>query len=139
MKEVGIVEEIDREFIRVRVAKKSACGENCVSCRGGCVPTERIISVKNTVPCDVGDKVVLEIKSERVIGAAFLVYIVPLLSLFLGYFLGDYAFKSEGKAVFLGVILMALSVISIRIFDKKSKDKFMARVTEIINKNANDF
>lgn len=132
MKEVGVVEGIDRDFVRVRIIKKSACGENCASCKGGCVPTERIISAKGIVPCKAGDKVILEMKSERVIAAAFLVYIIPLLSLFLGYFLGDYIFKSEGSAVISGIMLMAASIILLRIFDKKSKDKFMARITEIL-------
>lgn len=138
MKEIGRVERVDKNYIWVRVIRKSACGENCASCKGGCVPTERTVCVKNTMDCQSGDKVILEMSSHKVIGAAFLVYIIPLIALFLGYFLGEYIFKNEGSAVITGVIAMAVSLALIKIFDKKSTGKFMAEITGILNKNAND-
>ena len=138
MKEIGTVERIDKGFLWVRVNRKSACGENCATCKGGCVPTERTVCVKNTKKCRVGDKIILELETKKVMGAAFLVYILPLLSLVLGYFLGEYFFKSEGKAIITGVILMALSFIPLRVFDKKSKDKYIAEICGIIEKNPDD-
>lgn len=135
MKETGTIEKIDGDFVWVRILRKSACGENCATCKGGCVPTERVICVKNTLSCHNGDKVILEMNTKNVMKAAFLVYIIPLLLLIFGYFLGEYLFKSEGMAVLSGVMLMAVSIIPLKFVDKKSKDKYMSEITGIINKN----
>ena len=136
MRQTGTVERIDGEFAWVRILRKSACGENCATCKGGCVPTERVVCVKNTLPCHKGDKVILEMNTKNVMGAAFLVYIIPLLMLIFGYFLGEYLFKSEGMAILTGVILMVISVVPIKLFDKKSKDRYVPDILEIVNKNA---
>ena len=138
MKEVGTVEKIDGEFLLVRVEKKSACGENCATCKGGCVPTDRIIRVKRTLDCQTGDKVVLDMSGKKVMGAAFLVYIIPLVVLIFGYFLGESLLGGEGTAILSGVVFMVVSIAIIAVFDKFSKDKYLAEVTEIINKNADD-
>ena len=138
MKEVGTVQKIDGEYAFIRVEKKSACGENCATCKGGCVPTERIIKVKNTKKCQSGDKVALDMNTKKVMSAAFMVYIIPLVMLILGYFLGESLFGNEGSAILSGVVLMIISMIIIAVFDRLSKDKYMAEITEIINKDADD-
>ena len=86
MKETGIVKEASGEFCKVVVMRKSACGENCASCSGGCKLQNQICLVKNTKGAKAGDKVEIEIDTMTVLKSAFLVYILPILVFFFTYF-----------------------------------------------------
>lgn len=130
MREIGFVDEVQENYAIVKVAKKSACGENCASCKGGCVPGERRIKVKNKISVQKGDKVILEMPECKVLSAAFFAYILPILIFFAGYFLGEYIFKTEGCAIFCGIITMVCGFLIIHFFDRKNREKYMAEIVE---------
>ena len=82
----------------VSVRRQSACGHDCSKCGGGC--SEMMVSATVAVIADnpvralPGDSVTVESSTGRILGAAVVVYLVPFLLFFLGYFLG--AGRSEG-------------------------------------------
>ena len=73
--------------VEVTVARQSACSHNCESC-GGCAGRTVNLTVRagSDIPLALGDKV--EIYSDnRVLGAAALVYLGPVVLFLLGYLL----------------------------------------------------
>lgn len=119
----------------VEIIRSSACGENCSSC--GLCPgmTARIYAV-NDINAAVGDEVIINMSDKNVLGAAFLVYIVPLITLIIGYFLGYTVFGSDGFAVLTGFILMAITFILLICTDRKLKRKYTPHIVRIVDKAA---
>ena len=132
MREVGFVDEIKGGYAIVRVAKKSACGENCASCKGGCTPGERKIKVKNTSSAEVGEKVILELPDGKVLSAAFLAYILPIIIFFVGFFVGDRMFSHELASVGIGIAFAGVGFWGIHLFNKKAEEKYLAEIVEKI-------
>ena len=128
LREVGFVDELHGEYAIVRVAKKSACGENCASCKGGCTPGERRIKVKNPISVDVGDRVILETPAGKVLSAAFLAYILPIIIFFVGFFVGENIFEHELLSVFVGVIFAGVCFCGLYFFNKKAEEKYLAEI-----------
>ena len=58
MKETGIVKSVDGEFCTCMTKRKSACGENCASCKAACSSREHTFVAKNKIGAEVGDTVV---------------------------------------------------------------------------------
>ena len=81
----------------VAVKRQSACGHDCSKCGGGCselmVSSTVAVIAANPVRAMPGDMVTVESSTSRVLGAAVIVYLVPFLLFFVGYFaaaaLGD--------------------------------------------------
>ncbi len=132
MRETGIITETEKNTAKVKILKKSACGENCASCKGGCVPTERILSVKNTAGAKCGDRVLIEMRDTRVISAAFFVYILPLFIFIAGYFLFSYLGVSEMLSAIFSLIVTGVFFVLLKIYDKKNADKFMPEAVKKI-------
>ena len=73
--------------VEVTVARQSACSHNCESC-GGCGgrTMELVVHAVSDIPLALGDRV--EIYSgNKVLGAAALVYLGPVVLFLLGYLL----------------------------------------------------
>lgn len=131
MQETGEVVSVTNNTLKVRIYRKSACGDGCASC-GLCKNNENIIEVKNSVNAQIGDKVTLEISSGKLFKAAFLVYIIPLIMLIAGYYIGRIFTKNEGLCVLSAFLLMIISLIAISIYDRRLKGKFTPQVISII-------
>lgn len=128
----GIIEEISCGMAKVKITRSSACGENCAEC-GLCPGQSAVVEALNDARADIGDTVTISMSDKKVLGAAFLVYIVPLFTLVAGYFAGEALFKNETAAVFTGLFVMALTFGIIISFDKRLKHRYTPRVVEIIN------
>jgi len=71
--------------VEVTVARQSACGHSCENC-GGCAGRKLAVRAASDIPLALGDQV--EIYSDnRVLGAAALVYLGPVVLFLLGYLL----------------------------------------------------
>lgn len=132
MREIGSVESVENGIAKVRIVRKSACGENCANCKGGCTPTEQIISAKNEAGAKKGDRVAIQMQTSYVLLAAFLVYILPLIMLFLMYAIVYAASKSEGVSVLAGIIMMLVSFFAVKKADRKLKDKYIPIVAYVL-------
>ena len=105
----------------VEVTRRSACGHDCAKC-GGCggLETQTLyVTARNHTDAGIGDRVLIEGESGRVLGLAALVYMLPLVLFFIGYAIGNAAGGGAAGAL-AGGVLFALGIIG-AIFYKKTK------------------
>ena len=133
MKKIGVVEHLFGEFADVAVMRETACGENCASCKGGCVPSGTIVRARNKAGAMEGETVVVEMENKRVLKAAFVVYIIPIILLIVGYALGHSIFQTEPAGIMTGIILMALGLLLVQRWGKSKAGEYDLVITKIID------
>ena len=74
--------------------RPTACHQDCQHCSGGCGATAAseyiTVTAENEINAKPGDHVIIDGAAKKVVEAIALVYIIPLLLFFVGYFLGDF-------------------------------------------------
>lgn len=133
MREVGVVKKGGR-IAEVVVLRRSACGENCAHCNGGCTPTKTVINADNPINAVPGERVLLEMPDKNALLAAFMTYMIPLAALVIGSGTAYAANLSEGLCAICGVGAMAASVAVVRPISKKLQRKFAVTIADVIGK-----
>jgi len=134
--QIGIVVEIDGEMAKVRATRHGDC-KNCGACPGD---NAMIVDAQNPVSAKVGQNVAFEIQEVNMLQAAFIVYILPLVAIFIGALLGGYIAPKVGSQsivlfqVIGGIIAFILSVLYIKFFDKSARNniKMQPVITKIL-------
>ena len=132
MEQIGTVKRTDGQNAYVMVNRVSACGENCAHCKGGCTPTSVLAKAQNCVGADVGDTVKLESDTKKVIFAAFILYMVPVLVAILAAIVITSLTPRTGPLVIVTVNAFLATFLIIKGFDKKIAPTPV--ITKIINK-----
>lgn len=97
----------------------------------------------NQANAQVGDRVELEMKTENVLGAAFIAYLIPLAMFLLGVVGGmkvlastSFSGNIEAGGAGIGFVLMFITYIVIKMNDKKFKqsEKYLSVVTKVLDK-----
>lgn len=107
----------------VAVTRGTACGSNCGNCESCVFQSELKAFAKNTVNAKPGEKVVIESLSSRIFGATFLVYIVPITMLIIGYLVAAALSMSEGMSILMAFAFFAVAVLLVVIYQRASKKK----------------
>lgn len=108
----------------VFVVRESACSGDCHKCSGcGAAKETVIFSAGNPIGAQPGDLVNVETQSGPILAAAAVLYMVPLLMFFVGYFIGD-LFGCGGV---VGGAAFGLSIGLIMMYDR-----FFAKKKEIL-------
>ena len=136
MREVGVVESINKNTAVVCVKRSTACGDSCATCSAQCNQKGNKITVLNKIGAMPGDMVRIEMQTSTVLKSAFMVYILPLLMFFLGYFPAEYKTNSETKSLIFGLAAFLVTFVFLLIWDKLNKEKFSTIITDIIEKRA---
>ena len=129
MKQKGIVKEIGDGVAIVSLLKE----EVCCSCSGRkfCGSAKRVdVKVKNSLDAEIGDTVEIETASEKVLGFAALVFLVPVIlavALYLAFLTVNQTVAS--LAAFLGFMI---PFVFAYVLDKKKKDNFLPEITALI-------
>lgn len=131
MTETGVVESVSGDSAVVMIVRKSACGETCGSCSGGCRLSGNKVSAVNTAGAKCGDVVTVETSTGSILYKAFIVYILPLIVFFAGYFSVLTVLGSEAISAVTAIILFAAVFFVLHILDKKNKFKTEIKVKEI--------
>ncbi len=88
----------------VLVRRMSACGENCASCSAGCGEKNKATVVAfNRISANVGDEVVVSSKTSKILSAAFVAYVLPLLLFFIAYIATSAANLSQRTSIIISV------------------------------------
>ena len=124
---IGRVLDTTKNIARVEVKRASACGENCAMCKGGCVPTKHIATANNAVGAKPGDMVKIETDDAAILKSAALVYILPILILFVFYAIAYILTESAMVSSILGAVGLIGGFCILKAVDKK-----VAPVPEIV-------
>lgn len=114
----------------VKLKRSSACGDNCGSCSG--CNNFRTVNAQNTANAKVGDLVEISMPSKTVLSAAVLVYVLPIVILVTGYFIGANVWNTEQSGILLGLCAMVISYVVIGIVTSKNKNHYKSTVTKIL-------
>jgi sigma-E factor negative regulatory protein RseC len=121
----GIVIAREGALARVKASRHSDC-DNCGACPGD---SAMVLDVSNPLDAAVGQKVLLAIPEAGMLKAAFIVYVMPLLSSAFGAVGGGLiaerfsADMSTSGQVVGGVLFFILSLFVVFRYDRRSKKK----------------
>lgn len=116
----GVVTEVNENEATVRLSEHSECAQ-CGNCSGKDAST---IQALNPIHAKPGQQVVVEAEDQNMIKSAFIVFVLPLLALAGGAFLGDQLSLLTGGAELLfsssaGIFAFIITLFFIRNYDKK--------------------
>ena len=121
MTQIATVEEnMGGGYAKISVPRKSACGHECEECTGcGMSGAPIFATAKNPVDAQPVQKVIVEIRTKKMLGVVVLVYLLPVILFLLGYILS--AGLSEGVRYAIAIGAAVLSAIPCVIYDRRAK------------------
>ncbi|MGQ9629063.1 MAG: SoxR reducing system RseC family protein [bacterium] len=141
VEEVGTVIEARPGRAKVRIGRSVACG-NCHACILGEGGKYMIAEVIDNLGASVGDTVRVAMEGKKVVTAAFLVYILPLLAMFLAFALGrslaealGYTGSAQSIGIALGLLFFAGSFALVYLLDRRARrgEAYRSKVVGILS------
>ena len=120
MTQIATVERIlDPGHAEISVPRKSACGHDCEEC-AGCGVTGAAVHARarNPIGAAPGQKVVVESSTKKMLRIVALVYLIPVVLFFLGYFAASVAVQYTAAAA--GFVLGILGAIG---YDRRLRSR----------------
>lgn len=147
MHEEGLVLELRGHYALVETVQQEACA-HCEA-RGACMTMgggkQRVISAVNQAHAEPGDRVRMAMTRRAVLGAGFLVYMVPVIALIVGAALGKaygprFGWDSQVAAALLGGVCLAVAWFALKAISRRvaGKKEFAVRVVRILAKGEAD-
>lgn len=141
MNEEGCITKVIGNKAWVLAQRNSMC-ESCDH-KASCTPMggdKRIeIEALNTANAKIGDRVVVSLNTSSFMKIAFLVYMLPLISLIIGVVTGlnfgrHYGYNEELSSLLTGLSFFAVTFLVIKRISKKMSNqrKYMPEITKII-------
>ncbi|MHB8173589.1 MAG: SoxR reducing system RseC family protein [Nitrospirota bacterium] len=128
MEEPGVVIETAGTTAKVMMSKAGTC-ESC-GASGSCkvASGDRVMEADNPLGAKPGQQVMVDIESGAFLKATFLTYMLPVIFLFLGAYLGGKYGPALSGAISMdywqalgGVVFLVLSAVLVRLYDRKVK------------------
>lgn len=144
--EEGIVIKVESRTAWVTTTKTSACEacaakSSCTVLGGG---KEMEVEAINDVGAQVGQKVVLYFQTSPLLKATFLLYVLPILFLLLGAFIGDqaapyFSIDPSTCSAIVGLIFFGISIKFVKSKGNKlaKKDAYRPKVIRILKDPVN--
>lgn len=119
----GIVISVAGEMARVKTSRHNDC-ENCGACPGNAAI---VLDARNPLGAKPGQAVMLEVQEVGMLKSAFIVYMMPLIAMFLGALAGGWAAERLAHDALWfqiggAVAAFAVAVLYIRYFDRSARD-----------------
>lgn len=105
----------------VEVLRGTACGDDCGSCEVCHYASKIRVEAKNEIGAQLGDRVEIEARTSRVLGAAVLVYVVPFILFFIGYAIAAAMSLSEGLCMVMSFAAFAVGLLIVVIVGRRHK------------------
>ena len=103
-----ITKIVSPDRAEVLVQRVTACGGDCAACGGACAENARLSVVAiNRIGALAGEKVKIVSHSSQILSAAALVYLVPIATFFIAYFIASLLHLSEPWAVVCSLLGLA--------------------------------
>ena len=132
---VRVKETFDDGTAMVIHVRESACSGDCHKCSGcGAAKETILIKAKNPIGAARGDLVKLESASGPVLKAAAVLYLLPMVMFFLGYYVGDVLL---GLGALVGCLAFAASIALAVLYDRKiaELDQTGYTITEFVERS----
>lgn len=132
---VRVKEVFDDGTAMVIHVRESACSGDCHKCSGcGAAKETLLLKAKNPIGAARGDLVTLESASGPVLKAAAVLYMVPMLLFFVGYFAGDALWQ---RGALVGCLAFAASIALVVLYDRKlgKADKTCYTITRFVERS----
>lgn len=137
-----IVNVIDGRAI-VKAQRSGMCG-SCSASKSCHMEGEKdmMIEARNPVEAKVGQRVKIALASRSILYASIVIYLIPLMSLFIGALAGrwvaiglNYAINQEISEATVGIIFLVASFLILRMYFKKIEGNpdFIPIITEILD------
>lgn len=95
--------------------RESACSGDCHKCSGcGAAKETLLLEAQNPIGAKVGDLVKIRAESAPVLGAAAVLYLLPLALFFVGYFIGNL----WGTGAAAGCVAFVLGIGGAVVYDR---------------------
>ena len=136
-KTLGKVLSTKDDLAEVTINRGSMCGDSCSNC-GMCENKGTKIVVKNSLGAKKGDTVKLGVSTSKGLGAAMLVYLMPVVILSASLVLFINAGLSEGISALLSFLIMAVWFVGVFVAEKSGliKEKIYAEIIEVLNQES---
>jgi len=130
--ENNIVEQEDRAKVIdlfpggvvIEIEKSGSCNSCAISGVCGGADSSFVHRLKTDMKLDLGDIIEISISSGVKLLSSFIVFILPILSMILFYFIAKFAIKlPENFAILISFVGLLLSGFAIYILDKKFAKK----------------
>jgi len=137
MTQTAVVTEVIGNKARIQVKRVSACAHDCEKCGGGCSEMMKSAPVsvlaKNPLGARIGDKVVVASDSGSILRMAVMVYVLPIILFFAGYFVARSVAFTENAAIMTGGLCFGFSLVFMILFDRvmRKKNKELFTIVEI--------
>lgn len=132
---VRVREVFDDGTALVIHVRESACSGDCHKCSGcGAARETLLLKADNPIGARRGDLVKLESASGPVLKAAAVLYMLPMLLFFLGYFAGDVLWQ---RGALTGCLAFAAGIVLAVLYDRKigKNDKTGYTITGFADKS----
>ena len=114
---VRVKEAFDDGTAVVVHVRESACSGDCHKCSGcGAAKETILLKAENPIGAVRGDLVKLESATGPVLKAAAVLYLLPMLLFFVGYFAGDVLFD---HGALVGCLAFVASIALVVLYDRK--------------------
>jgi len=136
MIEEGRVIEVKGGLAKVEIRRSTSCG----TCRVCWMSEEgkMVACAENLIGAKVGQRVRLQV-SGSILKAAFVVYILPLVGLIVGYGVGSSVTKAMGYpgyaekiGMICGLATLALSFLAVRYYGRKTGQRYQIKVIQVV-------
>ncbi|MCD6434863.1 MAG: SoxR reducing system RseC family protein [Clostridiales bacterium] len=143
MAKIGKVVKLEYDVAVISMKANAGCGD-CNACALGSDDSDQVIDAINNIGALIGDTVEFDMEISSLLGAAFIAYIIPFITMVGSITLSIYFKKQinfngniELNALIIGFVTLLLTLVVIRLFDgkmKKSK-RFMAKINKVVIKS----
>ncbi len=136
MRNVGHVVRVREGSAEVVMGAHLEC-KRCGACMAGIEEKQRTLEATNGIGATVGQKVEIEIEPTQAVGAAFLIFILPLIAALLGgwagYRLAGYTgLRADAGGIGLGVIAFIAAFALLRHIDRLRSGALIARIVKLV-------
>lgn len=128
MIEVARVVSVNRNRAIVQIMNEESCGTGCASCKGCSVVSPTHVEAENTIGAKVGQIVRIERNSNAYLKSLILVFVLPVVLLFIGVGFGyrisaltGFSIYKDWFGVVSGIAFWGISFLIVRLIDKRVK------------------
>ena len=129
MIETGVVNKIEKNLAWVTMIKGEQCA-GCTACKAFGEGSFEVVALNNT-DAKVGDNVEVEINPRQVVKHSTIVFILPVLSIIIGYFLGNSYLTHTGLSLEAAGIIGSLGLMILTFFAIVGYDRIISKSQQV--------